>query len=35
LLVLWVSARVYRAGILLSGQRIRGRNVWMALRHAD
>lgn len=35
LLFLWVSARVYRAGILMSGQRIRPRNVWMALRHAD
>jgi ABC-2 type transport system permease protein len=35
LLLLWVASRVFRAGILLSGQRIRGRNVWMALRHAD
>jgi len=35
LLLLWVTARVFRAGILLSGQRITGRNVWMALRHAD
>jgi ABC-2 type transport system permease protein len=35
LLLVWVAARVFRAGILLSGQRIRGRNVWMALRHAD
>jgi ABC-2 type transport system permease protein len=35
LLLLWVAARVFRAGILLSGQRIRPRNVWMALRHAD
>jgi len=35
LLLLWVTARVYRAGILLSGQRITGRNVWTALRNAD
>ncbi len=35
LLLLWVASRVFRAGILLSGQRIRPRNVWMALRHAD
>jgi ABC-2 type transport system permease protein len=35
LLLLWVAARVFRAGILLSGQRITGRNVWTALRHAD
>jgi len=35
LLLLWVASRVFRAGILLSGQRITGRNVWMALRHAD
>jgi ABC-2 type transport system permease protein len=35
LLLLWVAARVFRAGILLSGQRIRPRSVWAALRHAD
>jgi hypothetical protein len=35
LLLLWVTARVFRAGILLSGQRIRPGNVWSALRHAD
>jgi ABC-2 type transport system permease protein len=35
LAMLWVSARVFRAGILLSGQRITGRNVFEALRHAD
>jgi len=35
LLLLWVTARVYRAGILLSGQRITGRNVWTALRYGD
>ena len=35
LLLLWVTSRVYRAGILLSGQQIRPRNVWMALRYAN
>ena len=35
LVLLWVTARVYRAGILLSGQPIRPRNVWTALRYAD
>jgi len=35
LVMLWVTARVFRAGILLSGQRITGRNVFEALRHAD
>jgi ABC-2 type transport system permease protein len=35
LLLLWVAARVFRAGILLSGQRITPGNVWTALRHAD
>ncbi|UCC59881.1 MAG: ABC transporter permease, partial [Dehalococcoidia bacterium] len=35
LLLLWVASRVFRAGILLSGQRIRPRNVMEALRHAD
>ena len=34
LLLLWVASRVFRAGILLSGQRITGRNVWAALWHA-
>ncbi len=33
--VLWVAARVFRAGILLSGQRATPSNVWTALRHAD
>jgi len=35
LLLLWVASRVFRAGILLSGQRIRPRNVMEALRNAD
>jgi len=35
LLLLWITARVYRADILLSGQQIRPRNVWTALRYAD
>jgi len=35
LLLLWVTARVFRAKILLSGQRITDRNVWIALRYAD
>ena len=35
LLLLWVAARVFRAGILLSGQRITPGNVWTALRNAD
>jgi ABC-2 type transport system permease protein len=35
LLLLWIAARVFRAGILLSGQRITFRNVWRALRSAD
>ncbi len=35
LLLLWVAARVFRAGILLSGQRITFSNVWRALRSAD
>jgi ABC-2 type transport system permease protein len=35
LLLLWVAARVFRAGILLSGQPITPRNVLRALRHAD
>ncbi len=35
LILLWVAARVFRAGILLSGQRITLSNVWRALRSAD
>ncbi|MCY3886781.1 MAG: ABC transporter permease [Chloroflexi bacterium] len=35
LVLLWVASRVFRAGILLSGQRITGRNVWAALWHAQ
>ncbi len=35
LLLLWVASRVFRAGILLSGQRITGRNVWTALRYSN
>jgi len=35
LLLLWVAARIFRAGILLSGQRITPGNVWTALRNAD
>ena len=35
LAMLWVAARIFRAGILLSGQRITGRTVAEALRHAD
>jgi ABC-2 type transport system permease protein len=33
--LLWVSARVFRAGLLLYGQRMSIKNVWSALRHAD
>lgn len=33
--LLWVSARVFRAGLLLYGQRMSLKNVWSALRHAD
>ena len=33
--MLWVSARVFRAGLLLYGQRMSLRNVWSALRDAD
>ena len=32
---LWVAARVFRAGILLSGQRFTPRTIFAALRHAD
>jgi hypothetical protein len=35
LLLLWFAARIFRAGILLSGQRITPGNVWTALRNAD
>ena len=34
-LLLWVASRVFRAGILLSGQRITPENVWAALRNSD
>ena len=34
-LLLWVASRVFRAGILLSGQRITYGNVWSALRYAN
>lgn len=33
--MLWVSARVFRAGLLLYGQRMSLKNVWSALREAD
>lgn len=35
LVFLWISARVFRAGILLSGQRFTPRTAFSALRHAD
>jgi ABC-2 type transport system permease protein len=35
LALLWVSARVFRAGLLLYGQRMSLKNVWKALRYAD
>lgn len=35
LVLLWAAARIFRAGILLSGQRITPANVWTALRHAE
>lgn len=35
LVLLWIAARIFRASILLSGQRITPRNVWTALRYAD
>ena len=35
LLLLWVASRTFRAGVLLSGQRITPRSIWTALRHAD
>ena len=34
LLLLWVAARIFRAGILLAGQRVTPGNVWTALRYA-
>jgi ABC-2 type transport system permease protein len=33
--LLWLSARVFRAGLLLYGQRMGVRTVWKALRQAD
>ena len=33
--LLWLSARVFRAGILTYGQRMSLRGLWLALRHAD
>ncbi|MBT4124864.1 MAG: ABC transporter permease [Chloroflexi bacterium] len=33
--LLWLSARVFRAGLLLYGQRMGIRTVWQALRYAD
>ena len=33
--LLWVSARIFRAGLLLYGQRMSLRNIWAALREAD
>ena len=35
LALLWLSARVFRAGILIYGQRMSLRGLWLALRHAD
>ncbi len=35
LLLLWITARVFRAGILMAGQRITPGNVWAALRNAE
>ncbi len=34
-ILLWVSARVFRAGLLLYGQRMSLKNVWSALRDTD
>ncbi len=34
LVLLWASARVFRAGLLMYGQRMSLRGVWVALRHA-
>lgn len=33
--LLWVSARIFRAGLLLYGQRMSLKNMWTALRQAD
>lgn len=33
--LLWVSARIFRAGLLLYGQRMSIQNIWTALREAD
>ena len=35
LLLLWLSARVFRAALLLYGQRMDLRTVWKALREAN
>jgi hypothetical protein len=35
LIVLWISARVFRAAILMRGQNFTRRNLWAALRDAD
>lgn len=35
LALLWLSARVFRAGILIYGQRMGLRGLWLAIRHAD
>ena len=35
LALLWLSARVFRAGILIYGQRMTLRRLWLALRHAN
>ena len=35
LLLLWITSRIFRAQILLSGQRMTPDNVWTALRRAD
>lgn len=35
LILLWVSARIFRAGLLLYGQRMSFKNMWLALKQAD
>lgn len=35
LALLWLAARVFRAGILTYGQRMTLRRLWLAVRHAD
>ena len=35
LALLWLSARVFRAGILIYGQRMSLRRLWLAVRHAS